>query len=100
MAQVVKVLIAAAVLFTYGLQLFVPLEIICNSIKPFFSHRYAASGEAMMRVCIVMLTGKMILHHSDAKMLLQFITVVKTNSIYKQMYFRQKNINSILRIPI
>lgn len=56
LAQAVKILIAAAVVFTYGLQLFVPLEIIWNAIKPFFSHRYAAMGESMMRICIVLLT--------------------------------------------
>ncbi|XP_011705830.1 PREDICTED: proton-coupled amino acid transporter 2-like [Wasmannia auropunctata] len=57
LAQVVKVLIAAAVLFTYGLQLFVPLDIIWNSMKHLFSHKYAAIGETVMRICIVMLTG-------------------------------------------
>ncbi|XP_011879551.1 PREDICTED: proton-coupled amino acid transporter 4 [Vollenhovia emeryi] len=55
-AQVVKILIAAAVLFTYGLQLFVPLEIIWNSMKHLFSHKYAAIGETFMRICIVMIT--------------------------------------------
>ncbi|XP_011686499.1 PREDICTED: proton-coupled amino acid transporter 4 [Wasmannia auropunctata] len=61
LAQVVKVLIAAAVLFTYGLQLFVPLDIIWNSMKHLFSHKYAAIGETVMRICIVMLTVVMAL---------------------------------------
>lgn len=56
LGQVVKILIAAAVLFTYGLQLFVPLEIIWNSIKHLFSHKYAAIGETFMRIGIVMIT--------------------------------------------
>lgn len=55
-----KILIAAAVLFTYGLQLFVPLEIIWTSMKHLFSHKYAAIGETFMRICIVMITGKRI----------------------------------------
>ncbi|XP_011634322.1 proton-coupled amino acid transporter-like protein pathetic isoform X1 [Pogonomyrmex barbatus] len=56
LAQAVKLLIAAAVLFTYGLQYFVPLEIIWNSMKHRFSHKYAAIGETVMRICMVMLT--------------------------------------------
>ncbi|KYQ58088.1 Proton-coupled amino acid transporter 4 [Trachymyrmex zeteki] len=55
-AQVVKALIAAAVLFTYGLQLFVPLEIMWNSIKHLFNHKFLALGETVMRICIVILT--------------------------------------------
>ncbi|XP_029175813.1 proton-coupled amino acid transporter-like protein pathetic isoform X1 [Nylanderia fulva] len=56
LAQVVKLLIAAAVLFTYGLQFFVPLEIICNSVRHLFSHRFATIGETLVRMGIVMLT--------------------------------------------
>lgn len=56
LAQVVKLLIAAAVLFTYGLQYFVPLEILWNAIKPMFSHKYAAISETMMRIGMVMIT--------------------------------------------
>lgn len=56
LAQVVKILIAAAVLFTYGLQYFVPLEIMWDSIKHMFSHRYAAIGETIMRVVMVLVT--------------------------------------------
>jgi len=56
LAQVVKMLVATAVLFTYGLQYFVPLEIIWNSMKHLFSHKYAAIGETVMRICMVMLT--------------------------------------------
>jgi proton-coupled amino acid transporter len=58
LAQVVKILIAAAVLFTYGLQYFVPLEIMWSSIKHIFSHKYAAIGETVMRVIMVLVTGK------------------------------------------
>ncbi|XP_072765915.1 proton-coupled amino acid transporter-like protein pathetic [Anoplolepis gracilipes] len=56
LAQIVKLLIAGAVLFTYGLQFFVPLEIIWNSIKHMFSHKYAVIGETMMRIGMVMIT--------------------------------------------
>lgn len=56
LAQVVKLLIAMAVLFTYGLQFFVPLEIICSSIKHFFSHKFVAIGETLVRIGVVMLT--------------------------------------------
>lgn len=56
LAQVVKLLIAAAVLFTYGLQYFVPLEIICNSIKPLSNHNYAVMTETLVRLGMVMLT--------------------------------------------
>lgn len=55
-AQVVQILIAAAVLFTYGLQLFVPLEIMWNSMKHLFSHRYSIVGETVMRISVVMVT--------------------------------------------
>lgn len=52
-----KILIAVAVLFTYGLQFFVPLEIMWNSIKPMFSHKYEIIGETIMRIFMVMVTG-------------------------------------------
>jgi len=65
LGQAVKILIAAAVLFTYGLQLFVPLEIIWNSIRNFFSHKYAAIGETLMRICIVMITVSLALAVPD-----------------------------------
>lgn len=67
LAQAVKLLIAVAVLFTYGLQYFVPLEIIWNAIKHLFSHKYEAIGETLMRVGMVMLTGKCILHICELK---------------------------------
>lgn len=56
LAQVVKLLIAAAVLFTYGLQYFVPLEIMWNGMKHRFSHKYEVIGETVMRIVMVMLT--------------------------------------------
>lgn len=58
LGQTVTLLIAAAVLFTYGLQYFVPLEIIWNAIKHLFSHKYAIIAETAMRIIMVMLTGK------------------------------------------
>ncbi|KAK2589151.1 hypothetical protein KPH14_001969 [Odynerus spinipes] len=54
--QAVKLLIGLAVLFTYGLQLFVPLEIMWNSIRTKFSHKYEALAETTLRTLIVLLT--------------------------------------------
>ena len=56
-AQVVKILIALAIILTYGLQYFVPLEIIWNTIKHKFSHRWEMLGETVMRILMVLLTG-------------------------------------------
>ncbi|XP_008216697.1 proton-coupled amino acid transporter-like protein pathetic [Nasonia vitripennis] len=56
LAQVVNILIALAVILTYGLQFFVPLEIIWNSIKHKFSHRWEVLGETVMRILMVLLT--------------------------------------------
>lgn len=56
LGEAVKILIAAAVLFTYGLQFFVPLEIIWKSIQPWFSHKYEVIGETIMRIVMVMIT--------------------------------------------
>lgn len=56
LGQAVQLLIALAVLFTYGLQLFVPLEIMWNAIKTKFSHKYEALGETTLRVLIVLVT--------------------------------------------
>ncbi|XP_015177852.1 PREDICTED: proton-coupled amino acid transporter 1 [Polistes dominula] len=56
MGQVVKLLIGLAVLFTYGLQLFVPLDIIWNAIKTKFSHKYEAIGEITLRTFVALLT--------------------------------------------
>lgn len=56
-AQIVKVLIALAVMLTYGLQFFVPLEIIWNSIKDKFSHNWESLGNTVMRILMVLFTG-------------------------------------------
>lgn len=61
LGQAVKVLIGVAILFTYGLQFFVPLKIIWDSIKDRFSHKWAGYGETLMRFLMVMLTGKFII---------------------------------------
>lgn len=58
MAQAVKLLIALAILFTYGLQYFVPLEIMCTGLRPLFSHKYVAVGESIFRVFMALLTSK------------------------------------------
>lgn len=55
-AQIVKILIALAIILTYGLQYFVPLEIIWNSIKHKFSHKWEVCGETIMRILMVLLT--------------------------------------------
>ncbi|KAK0178851.1 hypothetical protein PV327_007698 [Microctonus hyperodae] len=55
-AQAAKLLIALAILFTYGLQFFVPLEIMSNAIRPRFSHKFAGIGETIFRVFMVFLT--------------------------------------------
>ncbi|XP_058802943.1 proton-coupled amino acid transporter-like protein pathetic [Phymastichus coffea] len=54
--QTVKILISLAIAFTYGLQFFVPLEIISNAVKQKLSHKYQCLGETGVRVCMVMLT--------------------------------------------
>ncbi|XP_058789139.1 proton-coupled amino acid transporter-like protein pathetic isoform X2 [Phymastichus coffea] len=56
LGQIVKILIALAIILTYGLQYFVPLEIIWNTIKHKFSHRWEFLGETVMRVLMVLLT--------------------------------------------
>lgn len=53
-----KLLIALAVLFTYGLQYFVALEIMWGSIKDKFSHKFQGLGETLFRAFMVLLTGK------------------------------------------
>ncbi|XP_012281262.1 proton-coupled amino acid transporter-like protein pathetic isoform X2 [Orussus abietinus] len=56
LGQVVKLSIALAVLFTYGLQYSVPLDIIWCSMKGWFSHQYAGIGETIVRFFMVMVT--------------------------------------------
>ncbi|XP_063975258.1 proton-coupled amino acid transporter-like protein pathetic isoform X2 [Diachasmimorpha longicaudata] len=56
MAQVVKILIALAILFTYALQYFVPLEIMCASVRPRFSHRFVGIGETCFRTFMGLVT--------------------------------------------
>ncbi|KAL7306929.1 hypothetical protein TKK_0001088 [Trichogramma kaykai] len=56
LGQLVQFLISIAILLTYGLQFFVPLEIIWNSIKHKFSHRWEVLGETVMRIFMVLLT--------------------------------------------
>ncbi|XP_017881279.1 proton-coupled amino acid transporter-like protein pathetic [Ceratina calcarata] len=56
LGQVVKMLIALAVLFTYGLQYYVPLEIMWKSLKEKCSHKYQGVCHTMMRVVMVLFT--------------------------------------------
>ncbi|XP_076628250.1 proton-coupled amino acid transporter-like protein pathetic [Colletes latitarsis] len=56
LGQAVKILIAIAVLFTYGLQYFVPLDIIWHSLKEKCSHKYQGICQIMVRVVMVLFT--------------------------------------------
>ncbi|XP_003694667.1 proton-coupled amino acid transporter-like protein pathetic [Apis florea] len=56
LGQAVKLLIALAVLFTYGLQLFVPMDIIWKAVKEKCSHKYQGLCHTLMRICICIFT--------------------------------------------
>jgi hypothetical protein len=57
LAQSVKVMIAVAIFFTYGLQFYVPMEIIWKSIgHRFGAHKLAA--EYAVRTILVLATGE------------------------------------------
>ncbi|XP_003703905.1 proton-coupled amino acid transporter-like protein pathetic [Megachile rotundata] len=56
MGQLAKLLIALAVLFTYGLQYFVSLDIIWGSLKEKCSHKYQTLCETLLRITMVLLT--------------------------------------------
>ncbi|XP_043254423.1 proton-coupled amino acid transporter-like protein pathetic [Colletes gigas] len=56
LGQAVKILIAIAVLFTYGLQYFVPLDIIWHSLKEQCSHKYQGICQIIVRVAMVLFT--------------------------------------------
>ncbi|XP_078045238.1 proton-coupled amino acid transporter-like protein pathetic [Augochlora pura] len=56
LGQAVKILIAIAVLFTYGLQYFVPMQIMWASIQEKCSHRYQGLCETLLRIVMVVFT--------------------------------------------
>ncbi|XP_034187798.2 proton-coupled amino acid transporter-like protein pathetic [Osmia lignaria lignaria] len=56
LGQVVKLLIALAVLFTYGLQYYVPLEIMWKGLKDKCSHKYQGVCETLLRIVMALLT--------------------------------------------
>ncbi|OAD59693.1 Proton-coupled amino acid transporter 1 [Eufriesea mexicana] len=56
--QIVKLLIALAVLFSYGLQYFVPMDIMWNSMKDMCSHKYQGISQTAMRIVMVLFTSK------------------------------------------
>ena len=56
--QLVKLFIALAVLFTYGLQLFVPLDIILRVVKERCSYKYQNIAETLVRVGMALFTSK------------------------------------------
>lgn len=58
LGQVVKLCLALAVLFTYGLQYFVPLDIMWTSLKEKCSHKYQGICQTALRVVMVLVTGK------------------------------------------
>lgn len=71
-------MIALAVILTYGLQFFVPLEIIWNSIKHKFSHRWEVFGETVMRILMVLLTG----NGNSIQLYLLYNYILKVCAIY------------------
>lgn len=56
----VKLLIALAVLFSYGLQFTVPIDIIWGLIKEKFSHKYEGISETALRMFIALFTSKLL----------------------------------------
>ncbi|XP_068972497.1 proton-coupled amino acid transporter-like protein pathetic [Bombus flavifrons] len=54
--QMVKLLIALAVLFSYGLQFTVPIDIIWRLMKEKFSHKYEGISETAIRMFIALFT--------------------------------------------
>ncbi|XP_076752801.1 proton-coupled amino acid transporter-like protein pathetic [Xylocopa sonorina] len=54
--QLVKMLIALAVLFTYGLQYFVPMDIMWTALKDKCSHKFQGLCQTLMRMVMVCLT--------------------------------------------
>lgn len=56
LGQAVKLLIALAVLFTYGLQLFVPMDIMWRAVKEKCSHKYQGLCHTVMRIGISIFT--------------------------------------------
>lgn len=60
LGQAVKLLIALAVLFTYGLQLFVPMDIMWRAVKEKCSHKYQGLCHTVMRICISIFTSELL----------------------------------------
>ncbi|CAK9820626.1 Proton-coupled amino acid transporter-like protein pathetic [Anthophora plagiata] len=56
LGQTVKLLIALAVLFTYGLQCYIPLDIMWKSLKDKCSHKYEGICETLFRILMVLFT--------------------------------------------
>lgn len=56
----VKLLIALAVLFSYGLQFTVPIDIIWGLMKEKFSHKYEGISETALRMFIALFTSKLL----------------------------------------
>ncbi|KAJ8672368.1 hypothetical protein QAD02_003627 [Eretmocerus hayati] len=55
MAQAVKLMIAAAIFLTYGLQFYVPMEIIWKNVRQLFGS-YKLIAEYILRICLVTFT--------------------------------------------
>ncbi|XP_058802945.1 proton-coupled amino acid transporter-like protein pathetic isoform X2 [Phymastichus coffea] len=54
--QIAKLLVALSVTLTYGLQYFVPMEIIWTATKHRFGHRWENVGQTVLRVILVLFT--------------------------------------------
>lgn len=57
LAQTAKVLMALAILFTFGLQFFVPVEILWGKIKHKFAEKNQNVAQTLLRVAIILLAG-------------------------------------------
>jgi hypothetical protein len=57
-AQVVIVLYAVAIAFSYGLQFFVPTSIVWPSIEPRVPKAYSNIAETAFRIVVVICTGE------------------------------------------
>ncbi|XP_069692152.1 proton-coupled amino acid transporter-like protein CG1139 isoform X2 [Periplaneta americana] len=56
LAQVVKLLYAAAILFSYGLQYYIPTSIAWPNIKPMFRESFQYTAEMIFRVVVCCIT--------------------------------------------
>lgn len=99
-AQVAQVLIAVAILFTFGLQYYAPIEILFNKIKDRIPQEKHVMTQVLIRAGVVLILGGIGAAVPDLEPFISFVGAVFFSILGKLKTFSSVSFQDILDIKI